>query len=292
MLVKPVSALEIPSGGYRLVALDMDGTLLNSAGTLSQKTIDYFNEIPSGGTEYVFATGRMPEAIKPILNRLNISPNVISHNGALISNLRTGEIVLEKSLPHNVVDLCIRLHHQYCVTLHCNTAEGVFAESATWESTTYAWHLGLTVYYHQFDEEVLRKTIRSILFIGTKLLLTDILVNLKRMFPTGASYVFIQDTGANWLLQVLPFGTSKGSGVRAYAQQCSIPYDNVLVFGDSYNDTEMFQYCGTCIAMGNAVHELQYHADAVTDTNDRDGVVQALKQLIQPERSHHAVDSH
>ena len=261
---------------FKLLALDMDGTSLDSDGKLPIELINFINSENFGNLVIVFATGRMPLAVYNPLKMLNISKVVISHNGAVISNLENGNCYYENYVPSEIVQFSINLHKQFQIPLHLNLTNEVITDKITSTSKIYAKHLGIEI--KQLDLSTMKENVISLLFLSKKSELDSILKQIKNRFK-NFSYVLIPDKNF-WLLQILPKNTSKGGGVIQLAKILNISKEDIISFGDSYNDVEMLRNSGIGIAMGNSCEELKEIADYITLSNDDNGVLKALQNLL------------
>lgn len=124
----------------------------------------------------------------------------------------------------------------------------------------------------------IEETVISLLFLSEKSELDNILRQIMDKFK-NFSYVLIPDKSF-WLLQILPENTSKGEGVTHFAKILNILKEDIISFGDSYNDIEMLLNSGIGIAMGNSCEELKEIADYITLSNDENGVLKALQNLL------------
>ena len=261
---------------FRLIALDMDGTSLDSTGKLSSELINFINGLNIENLVIIFATGRMPMAIYNSLDKINISRIVVSHNGAIVSNLETGNVYYESNLPESILSFAIRMHIVYNIPLHFNLMDKVVTDKITSLSEDYANHLEININETNLSE--LQEKVISLLFLGGKHDLEKILEQFKKNYD-NFSFVLIPDKSC-WLLQILPPETSKGKGVIKFASSLNIPKEQIMSFGDSYNDIEMLENSGLAIAMENACNELKYIADYVAPSNDNNGVLEVLKNLL------------
>lgn len=261
---------------FKLLALDMDGTSLNSDGKLPLGLITFINRQNFGDLTIVFATGRMPIAVSDSLKKINISKIVISHNGAIISNLESNEIIYKRCISKKIVDFAIDLHKTFKIPLHLNLISKVVTDKLTPLSRNYADHLGINI--EETNISVVNEDIISLLFISEKTHLINILKQIKNKF-NDFSYVLIPDRDY-WLLQILPQNTSKGNGLAIFAKMLGVYKSDIISFGDSYNDIEMIENSGIGIAMGNSCAELKKIADFITLTNDDNGVEKALQNLL------------
>lgn len=260
----------------------MDGTVLNSKGRISNKTINILNSAKLENMTVMFATGRMPKAVINTLSQLEISKIVISHNGALISNLNTGEILFSKFVAESVVKEAIKIHNKKCITLHLNGIEDIFVDYITNKTQKYEKDLGIQVSVVE-DLVKVSQNIVSFLFLGEKETLEKVKSDLLNQFP-NINYVLIPDSDGMWMLQILAKNISKGSSLMKFAENNQIPKSKIISFGDNFNDVEMIRESGLGIAMQNSQTEILNISDAITLSNDDDGVEYALRTLFDNNR--------
>lgn len=267
---------------YSLIAMDMDGTVLNSQGQISNTTINILNSEELKNMTIMFATGRMPKAVINILSQLKISKIVISHNGALISNLDTGEILFSRFVMELAIEKAIQIHNSRGITLHLNGVENVFVDRITNQTQKYERDLDIHVTVVK-DLMTVSKNIVSFLFLGEKEILENVKSDLLKQFP-NVNYVFIPDNDNMWMLQILGENISKGGSLISFAESKEIPKSKIISFGDNFNDVEMIKESGLGIAMANAQPEILNIADAITLSNDDNGIVYALNKLFDNNR--------
>lgn len=267
---------------YSLIAMDMDGTVLNSQGQISNTTINILNSEELKNMTIMFATGRMPKAVINILSQLKISKIVISHNGALISNLDTGEILFSRFVMELAIEKALQIHNSRGITLHLNGVENVFVDRITNQTQKYERDLDIHVTVVK-DLMTVSKNIVSFLFLGEKEILENVKSDLLKQFP-NVNYVFIPDNDNMWMLQILGENISKGGSLISFAESKEIPKSKIISFGDNFNDVEMIKESGLGIAMANAQPEILNIADAITLSNDDNGIVYALNKLFDNNR--------
>lgn len=268
---------------FKMLALDMDGTTLNSKGEITPKTADAINRFTENGVIPVLATGRMSNAIKDHLNKIKKSGLVVSHNGALIEDLGSNEIILKKTIPETIFFQV----YNYCKTqnlvFHINEPRAVYSEEKNDLSEKYKSELGIDISYVQRLLSHVTEPI-SILILGEKERLEILRKDFKTLFGDDVDYVFIPWYEDKWMYQILPKNTSKGDGVTYVANVLGINSETEIIsFGDSYNDLEMIETTFLGIAMGNAYEDLKDRSVYITKSNDQDGVAYVLEQLIEDE---------
>ena len=267
----------------KLIAIDMDGTLLNSKKELSEETKQYFKNFHNKGTDtlLVLCTGRPESGIRPYLKDLGyLEENhyIISQNGANIYESLNGKRVMDAFLDSEEIQKWIELGKKHGVSV-----------------------MGAGVdYYYSFDEEPTEwmefdvkivngslKRISKEESLSTKfyklLLLGDgeQVNEFEKVIPEEWRNEFYVVRSQKYLIEVLTKGVNKAFGLEKLANKLGIQPSEIAAIGDAANDIEMLEYAGLAIAMGNASEEVKAIADIVTDTNENNGVIKAIDKLIQ-----------
>ena len=267
----------------KLVAIDMDGTLLNSKKELLEETKQYFKDFHKKETEtlLVLCTGRPETGIRPYLKDLGyLEENhyIISQNGANIYESRTGKRVMDAFLDSAAIQKWIELGKKHGISV-----------------------MGAGVdYYYCFDQEPTEWMEFDVKLVSGKLkriptkesLNTDfykiLLMGDEEQLNEFETYIpqewrdeFYVVRSQKYLVEVLTKGVNKAFGLEKLAQKLNIQPSEIAAIGDAANDIEMLEYAGLAVAMGNASEEVKAIADIVTDTNENNGVIKAIDQLIQ-----------
>ena len=267
----------------KLVAIDMDGTLLNSKKELLEETKQYFKDFHKKETEtlLVLCTGRPETGIRPYLKDLGyLEENhyIISQNGANIYESQTGKRVMDEFVDSAAIQKWIELGKKHGISV-----------------------MGAGVdYYYSFDEdptewmefdvklvsgklkriptkESLNTDFYKILLMGDEEQLNE----FETFIPQEWRDEFYVVRSQKYLVEVLTKGVNKAFGLEKLAQKLNILPSEIAAIGDAANDVEMLEYAGLAIAMGNASEEVKAISDIVTDTNENNGVIKAIDQLIQ-----------
>ena len=267
----------------KLIAIDMDGTLLNSKKELLEETKQYFKNFHNKNTEtlLVLCTGRPETGIRPYLKDLGyLEENhyIISQNGANIYESQTGKRVMDAFVDSKVIQKWIELGKKHGISV-----------------------MGVGVdYYYSFDEdptewmefdvklvsgklkriptkESLNTDFYKILLMGDEEQLNE----FETFIPQEWRDEFYVVRSQKYLVEVLTKGVNKAFGLEKLAQKLNIEPSEIAAIGDAANDIEMLEYAGLAIAMGNASEEVKAIADIVTDTNENNGVIKAIDKLIQ-----------
>ena len=266
----------------KLIAIDMDGTLLNSKKELLEETKQYFKNFHNKNTEtlLVLCTGRPETGIRPYLKDLGyLEENhyIISQNGASVYESQTGKRVMDAFVDSTAIQKWIELGKKHGISV-----------------------MGAGVdYYYSFDEdptewmefdvklvsgklkriptkESLNIDFYKILLMGDEEQLNE----FETFIPEEWRDEFYVVRSQKYLVEVLTKGVNKAFGLEKLAQKLNIQPSEIAAIGDAANDIEMLEYAGLAIAMGNGSEEVKAIADIVTDTNENNGVIKAIDKLI------------
>ena len=283
-----------------MLALDLDGTLLNSRGELPERNFQAIAAARKLGVHVTLVTGRRFRDARPLALRLGLDVPVISHNGALTKHARTLETVAVQLLPLEAAREVLRLGRAAGAdALVSDDPEGkgvlvydylsddndALAKYIAWSRRIHGAEAEEAVRRVPLLEDYLDHAPVHITFSG----------NLARMRSVQES--LLQELGASVkvlctiypktdfaLVDVLHPEASKGTGVKAAAEEQGLTRHEVMAIGDNFNDLEMLQYAGTGVLMGNADESLrallQDFGCQTTATNDEDGVSLAIEKFI------------
>lgn len=281
----------------RLLALDLDGTLLNSRGEISPRNVQALRLAREQGVRVALVTGRRFRDARPLALELGLDVPVISHNGALTKHARTLETVAAILLPLEAAQAVLRTgrahgldamvsddHEGLGVLLYDRISEGNTAleKYIAWSRRIHGDEAEDSVRRVSSLEEYLDHAPVHISFSGSCARMEELADTLKR--ELGASIKAFATMYPKYdfaLIDVVNPQASKGMGVAAAAAELGVAREEVMAVGDNLNDLEMLHYAGTGVVMGNAqaaLHEVdRFHRTA---TNDEDGVAVAVEQFI------------
>ena len=239
----------------RLLAIDVDGTLANSKGHVSDYTRRVLHEAVERDIYVVISTGRSRAFLQCVSEQVGLDQPMICNNGAEIWK-SCDELLKQRFMPLRVGQEIVHILHRYGVEhMWGNCIDGDFTPEILSEPLKNP-PLKIGAFFdddHQLD--IVRSEIAK----------------LPGITITSSDELNIE---------MMQAGTSKASGLVLLAQELGISLDEVMCFGDSYNDLEMFKVCGTAVAMGNANDEVKRLATYVTATNDDDGVARAIEKYV------------
>ncbi|MBI2699944.1 MULTISPECIES: Cof-type HAD-IIB family hydrolase [Mycobacterium] len=263
-----------------LIGCDVDGTLLNDEEALSPRTRAAVHAAVAGGAHFVLATGRPPRWIRPVVEALGFAPMAVCANGAVIYDPEHDKVLSAQTLSVDTLAVLADIARQVIPGAGLaverigerahDTATPQFISSPGYE---HAW-LNPDNTEVSFDDLLSAPAIK-LLIRKAGALSADMAAALAGHIGDEGDVTYSTNNG---LLEILPRGISKASGLREVAEPLGIAESQVVAFGDMPNDVPMLLQAGLGVAMGNAHPEAVAAADEVTAPNSADGVAQVLER--------------
>ena len=272
----------------RLIAVDIDGTLLNSQFRISEKDISALRRAKQEGIEVILVTGRRHTFALPIAQQLGFDLWLISSNGAVTRSLQ-GEAFHRDLLP---AATCRELCHAMqefrgnTVVTFDKEAKGALVLEHMEELTSSIRHwLEKNMQYIEFVvpiESALTADPVQAMFCGSVERMQAAVRKLGSSRVRDKVTVVRTEYPARDLciVDVLNRDCSKGHALERWANYRGIPREQVMAIGDNFNDLEMLAFAGVPFIMGNACEELKTQGWAVTLSNDENGVASAIEQVL------------
>lgn len=282
---------------YRLIALDLDGTLLGSRKEISPRTRAALAAARERSITVVIATGRTPHSAR-LFSRLVGGGPVICCNGAAILD-ESGAYIIQKGIPLAPLRRVLELGSQEGLLTEVYTPRGIYLDRPLVHAATYfgwvkgkqsglraAWNLARLWQVNKmrpvrslirWAEQPNRPPALKAMLFGEPERLESLAGRLHREAPG----LELSSSGRG-NLEITAAGVSKGSGLAALGARLKIPREAMIAIGDSENDLEMLRYAGLGVAMGNASERVKAAADRVTATCDEDGVAVVVEEVCLP----------
>ncbi len=268
----------------RLLAVDLDGTLLTSTRTIPAGVLEAVAAAQGRGVRVTVATGRIWPSAEPYILGVGADPPAILYNGGMVYDFRSGVILSRVPLPYDHARAVLELLQTFPqVQPHLYVDDQVYIGRAGPLSEYYQRKNGIPVVEVRDLLAFLPRESMKILIVGDRASLVA-LHDAIAALPLPIHTVFSEET----YLEVLPPGISKGTGLKFIAQTFQIPASEIVAVGDNLNDREMLQFAGVGVAMGNADEVLRRQADYVTRTNDEEGVRDVIERFILQDKSERA----
>ena len=289
---------------YKIIAIDLDGTLLNSFGEITPKTKDVLQRAIKNGVKVILATGRPVSAIENIATEIGSKEYLISGNGALVYDMRENEVVYDKFLTKEqvleIVDICEEN------SIYCNvyTETEVIAKALNYNVLFYHKEnakkpegkrtsinivSNLRRYIEDLDENenFLKMTVcdpNRLIFNGiirklrniNSIDVLDVSHMSRKTIKDGTDDVQIE----YFYTEITNKNVNKWSAIEYLLEKEDIKPEEVMAIGDNVNDKEMIENAGLGVVMGNSSPQMKELADIVVSDNNSDGIVEAVEKFI------------
>ncbi len=262
----------------KLIATDLDGTIVANYGAISQRTIDVFLKAHAMGVEVFFVTGRPPRWMPEIKDAFGIG-SAICGNGAMLYDLQAGVVLEEWLIP-------ISAQLQAVAKLRAAIPGISFAvESHEYfhreKSYIARWDVGLdNVGVDSIEEIITSPALKLLARCSEQELSSDEMLDIAIRELDG----IVTATHSNpheSLLEISTLGVSKGATLAKMAGRLGISASDCVSFGDNPNDFSMLEWCGRSFAMADGHTDGKNHAKGVALPHTEDGVAVILEQLLQ-----------
>jgi Cof subfamily protein (haloacid dehalogenase superfamily) len=260
----------------RLFAVDIDGTLLTTAGAMSPRTRDALRAADRSGWHVALASGRPLPYVLPVVRQLGVGEYVVAANGGTVAEIGSGTVLYQANLPGGLVlDALARARHAVPgLRVALTTARGFHAEPGFEELAPLSRADAVVV---DDASPRLDDTVNSAVLFVPGGDTEDVLARVATVVPPG---IDVSPSGLPGSVELTAPGVHKGSGVAHLCQRLGVGRRDVVAFGDGLNDHEMLRWAGRGVAMGNADVRTKAVADEVTASNDDDGVALVIERLL------------
>jgi len=266
----------------KLVAIDIDGTLLNDSREVTSEVLQAIQEAKRQGVKIVLTTGRPLPGVHALLQQLNLEEPgdyVITYNGGLVQDASTGEELARYGISYDdylEIDLMAR---KMKVHMHAITNEHIY--TANRDLSPYTIHesflVSMPVRYRTQEEMTEDMGIVKTMFIDEPDYLDKVIADIPDWFKEKYTTV----KSAPFYYEVLNKKASKGAALIALADKLGIAISETMAIGDEENDLSMLEVAGLAVAMGNSKNaNILEAADVVTASNNEHGVAKALYDYV------------
>lgn len=278
------------SSPYRLLVLDIDGTLVDVNDEVTAHTRHALARAQNAGVHVVLATGRRYSRALPIVESLGLDLPLITGSGALVKHPTDHRTLYCADLPRstllNVLQLIDRSGYQavvYADTYH----EGFdfYCQSVEVESPELGQFFELNSGAERLWPDLVASPPRGIIggfAMGTRQQMLELEQLLQNALP-GELYTHVLRSPKyfGYMCEIAPSGVTKWTSVLRLAEQWQISANQICAVGDDVNDIPMIQGAGLGVAMGNALPEVKLVADRIAPRHDEDGIVEVVRWILE-----------
>ena len=266
----------------KLVAIDLDGTMLNQYGVVTQKTKEAIERAQLKGIEVIIASGRPIDSIKTIAKEINSNKYFISGNGAIVYDIANDQIIYENTLKKQKTLDIIKICEENSIYYNIYTEKEILAKSLQANVLYYnkenlnkeekdKTHINIVSdiyhYIQERDEKVLKITVCDS---------SKSIFNSRKMIKQGTEDVPIE----YFYTEISAKNVDKWNALQVLKNKMQIAEEQIVTIGDNLNDKMMIEKAKLGIAMGQSTPYVKEIADKITYSNIEDGVAYALDNLI------------
>ena len=260
----------------KMVATDIDGTILKWSFQFSPEVKKCIKELDESGIKVVLVTGRMHSSTTPVARELGLHTPIVSYQGGLIKD-ESGKTLYQKDLKPDYAKKIIKWARKNNVHLNLYLDDKLYVEHDNEIVKEYTDGRFIDYTVCSFDDLNI-ENVNKLLAIDLKDAdkVTGWVEELSREFP---DLYIVKSTP--FFCEIGSKDAKKSSGVKFLADMWGIKQEEILTIGDQNNDIELLKAGGIKVAMGNATEELKSYADYITDTVENDGFVKAIEKFVK-----------
>lgn len=266
---------------YKLLALDLDGTLTNSKKQITPHTLEtLIRAQQEKGLKIILASGRPTYGVAPLANALQLDKFggfILAYNGGEIINWRTHEIMYKNLLDHDVLPYLYECAKENDFAIVTYENEYVLTEKPDDEYVLKEALLNV-MKIKKVDNflEAVRHPIAKCLIVGEPTHLAILEKEMQEQLKDRMG-VFRSEP---YFLELVPKGIDKARSLSVLLEELELKREELMAAGDGFNDLSMVRFAGMGVAMANAQDVVKENADFITLSNDEDGVAYAVEKFI------------
>ncbi len=260
----------------KLVAVDMDDTLLDNTLKVSPRTAEAIKNAQAQGVVVTIATGRMFASAVPFAHELNVQAPIITYNGGMERYPNSKEIIFHKTIEENAADQVVQLFRERGWYLQSYINDELYVVERCEKAKAYERMAGIQAVAVGADFYSMKHEPTKMLAIAEPHEIQEIQRLINQQLP---GKIFTATSKPTYLELTDP-SVNKGHALAMLAEHLHIKQAEIMAIGDSNNDYPMIEYAGFGVAMGNASERVKGIAKAVTAQNNAHGVAEAIEKYI------------
>lgn len=272
---------------YKLVCIDMDGTLLNSKHKVSSASKEALIKAHNKGVKIVISTGRMYSDAEFFSNLIGVKAPVIALNGAFIKGKDESEVIYKNVLEENLFAKLLNIFVEYKVYPTFYTPERAYCGSlfiklfiefiklkGIMSGTSKIKYIKTRKQWNKVFKIEKNNIVKCEVMHKNQERLKKVRTEIQKI--SGIEIV----SSSKHNIEITSKGVTKGMAVETLAAYYGMCKDEIIAIGDSENDISMIEFAGMGIAMGNAIERVKRKSNFITETNDNEGVAKAINKFI------------
>lgn len=288
---------------YKMIAVDLDGTMLNSYGEVTENTKRVIKQTIGKGTEVIIASGRSIDSIKGIAQEIGSTKYMIAGNGAVVYDIKNEKIIYEKYIPKNKALDIIKICEQNSIYYNVYTNKSIIADSLRYNVLYYykenlkkedskKTHITLVDNVKKYVEEMKDEKIMKIFICdSTKSIFNSIvkrfteiqdieILDVSHMSRKIIKHGTVEIPIEYYYTEISMQNVDKWYALEFLIDKLGIKKEEVIAIGDNTNDKKMIEEAGLGIIMKGSTPVVTEAADFVTDDNNNEGVAKAIERFI------------
>lgn len=265
---------------YKVLALDLDGTLTNEAKVITPRTRAALLAAADRGVRIVLASGRPTVGIEPLARELELDRRggcILSYNGGKIIDCKTGQTLVQYAFPLDLIDTVCTFARYWNVVPLTYDNHGIVTENASSPYVAEEARINRIPVREVPDlPREITWPINKLLLVGDPVDMPHVEELMQQKFAGRLSIY----RSAPFFLETMPLGVEKSASLGLLLKTMGLGPENLMACGDGWNDLPMIQFAGLGVAMGNAVPPVKAAAGYVTADNEHDGVGLAVEKFI------------
>ena len=264
---------------FKIISLDIDGTLTNSEKKITELTRSRLMEFQKNGGRVILASGRPTMGIKPFADILRLSEYegyILAFNGGRAIDCKSGKIMFEKTLPEHVIPEIYDIIKDYPVGINTYEGENIIAGRQINKYTELEAKInGMNLKFVDDFTGYVNFPVNKCLLQGEP----EVILQLEKILSEkykGQLGIFKSEA---FFLEIVPNGIDKAESIDRLLNMIGLKKNECIACGDGYNDISMIRYAGLGVAMSNAKDPVKKAADYITLSNDEDGIAHLLMKL-------------
>ena len=288
---------------YKIVTVDLDGTILNSAGEVSDYTKDIIQKSINRGTDVILASGRPINSVESIAYEIGSKNYLISGNGAIVYDIAKKEVIYDRFLNKEQVLNIVRICEENSIYCNVYTEMEVIAKSLNYNVLFYykenarkaegkRTNINIVPNMYKYIEELSQERFLKVTVCDdNRMIFNSIIRKLKlindidvldvshmsrKVIKDGTSQIPIE----YYYTEITNKNVNKWTAIEFLLNKLHIQKEDVIGIGDNVNDKEMIENAGLGVAMGNSSPEMKAIADVVVSDNNSEGVAEVIRKFV------------
>jgi Cof subfamily protein (haloacid dehalogenase superfamily) len=261
---------------FKLIAADLDGTILDDNYTVMPELLSYINRAREKGVDLVVATGRLYPSAMPFVTDLGVTLPVIASNGAVVKNPLTGELIYHFPLAKELAIEALKLTEGDTVQRFVNIDDLFYTDASEEATEKYAKALKIEFIRKTNLEEIVTEDPTMVVIRDTE----DEVARMTAILKENLGNRVYMANSKPFFIDINNPLVSKGMALQKLCERLGIKKEKVIAIGDGWNDLQMFRAAGIGAAVANAPPKLKGYCDYICENSTYKGVMEVIEKYI------------